>query len=195
MPGSTPGDGTDEAQRLARLANGAFEKGDLAAARGYYERVLTLAPGSPAARINLGLIAYRQRRFEDAENILREVIRGYPESGLAWLILGIVYYDQDKLEAALAALAQAVWLEPKDARAHHYLGVAIGRRGWYSGAEDEMRKALELQPDYAEAHYNLAVFYLQRNPPALELARRHYQKSLDLGAAPDADTEKLLGTP
>ena len=115
--------------------------------------------------------------------------------GIAWLILGIVYYDQDKLEHALAALAQAVLLEPKDARAHHYLGVTIGRKGWYSGAEEEMRKAIELQPGYAEAHFNLAVFYLQRSPPAVELARRHYERALELGADPDPDVAKSLTGP
>ena len=111
------------------------------------------------------------------------------------MILGVIYYDQNKLDRALAALAQAVLFEPKDARAHHFLGVTIGKKGWYLGAEDEMRKAIELNPDYAEAHFNLAVFYLQRSPPAVELARRHYQKALDLGAAPDPQVEKGIGPP
>jgi Flp pilus assembly protein TadD len=183
---------SEEAQRLAKRATAAFEKGELTTAQHDFEQVLVLAPGNPAASINLGLIAYRQKRFTAAETLLRNVVRSSPDVGLPWLILGIIYYEQEKDDAALAALAQAVYLEPKDARAHHYLGVSIGRRGWYSGAEDEMRKAIELQPDYSEAHYNLAVFYLQRTPPALELARRHYQKALDLGAAPDAEVAKQL---
>ena len=186
---------SEEAQRLAKRATDAFERGDLAAAKRDYEQVLVLAPDNAAASINLGLLAYRQHRMDDAESILRKVVRANPEAGLAWLILGIVYYEGDKLDAALAALAQAAWLEPKDPRVHHYLGVTIGRKGWYSGAEDEMRKAIELQPDYAEAHFNLAVFYLQRNPPALELARRHYQRALDLGAAPDSQVAKLINGP
>jgi len=98
----------------------------------------------------------------------------------------------DKLDAALASLAMAAYLEPKDARVHQYLGVVVGSKGWYSAAEDEMRKAIELEPDYAEAHYNLAVFYLERNPPAVELARRHYYKSVDLGGAPDPELEKKV---
>ena len=73
--------------------------------------------------------------------------------------------------------------------------MTIGRKGWYFGAEDEMRKAIELAPDYPEAHFNLAVFYLQRTPPAVELARRHYQKALDLGAAPDPQVAKSLAEP
>ncbi len=195
MPSSGGVQVSEEAQRLARIAGGEFEKGDLAAAQRDFEKVLTLVPGNPAATINLGLIAYRQHRLPESETLLRQVVKNNAEAGLAWLILGIVYYEEEKLEAALAALAQAVYLEPKDARAHHYLGVILGRRGWLSGAEDEMRRALELQPNYPEAHFNLAVFYLQRNPPALELARRHYQRARDLGAAPDPQVAKLLEAP
>ncbi|EDY19159.1 Tetratricopeptide TPR_2 repeat protein [Chthoniobacter flavus Ellin428] len=118
-----------------------------------------------------------------------------PEASLGWLILGIVQYDRTRYDNALASLAQAAVLDPRNAMVHQYLGVTIGQKGWYSGAEDEMRKAIELDPSYAQAHFNLAVFYLQRNPPAVELARRHYERALELGAAPDPDVEKSLTPP
>ena len=184
-----------EAQQLSRDATVAFARGDLAAARKGFERVLALVPGNAASTINLGLVAYREKKFDEAERLLTAAVRAQPEAALGWLVLGVITYEQDKLDQALAALAQAVFLAPKDARAHHYLGVTIGKKGWYSGAEDEMRKALEIDPNYAEAHFNLAVFYLQRNPPAVELARRHYQKALDLGAAPDAQVQKSIDAP
>jgi Tfp pilus assembly protein PilF len=186
---------SDEAQKLARTAMIAMTKGDLVAAKRDFQKVLTLAPDNVATTINLGLVAYRQKQYAEAEKLLKRAVRVQPETGLGWLILGVVYYDQDKLEAALAALAQAALLEPKNATVHQYLGVTIGKKGWLSGAEDEMRKALEIDPNYAEAHFNLAVFYLQRNPPAVELARRHYQAALDLGAAPDPEVAKGLTDP
>lgn len=186
---------SDEAQQLAKKAMVAMAKGDLAAAKRDFQRVLTLAPDNVATTINLGLVAYRQKQYGEAERLLRKVVRTQPDAGLAWLILGVISYDQDKLDAALAALAQAALLEPKNATVHQYLGVTVGKKGWLSGAEDELRKAIELEPGYAEAHFNLAVFYLQRNPPAVELARRHYQKALDLGAAPDPDVAKSLAEP
>jgi tetratricopeptide (TPR) repeat protein len=184
---------SDEAQQLARLALADFAKGNLTSAKSGFERVLELAPGNLPTTINLGLIAYRQKAYAEAERLLQTVVRAQPEAGLAWLILGVIAYEQDKLDTALAALSQAVLYEPKNARAHHYLGVTVGKKGWFLGAEDEMRKALEIDPDYAEAHFNLAVFYLERNPPAVELARRHYQKSLDLGGPPDAQVAKAIG--
>jgi Flp pilus assembly protein TadD len=186
---------SEEAQELAKQAMTEFGKGQLASAKRDFERVLQLAPGNLPTEINLGLIAYRQKAYGDAVSNLRKVVRADPDAAVAWLILGVIYYDQNKLDEALAALSQAALLAPKDARAHHFLGVTIGKKGWFLGAEDELRKAIELQPDYAEAHFNLAVFYLQRSPPAVELARRHYQKALDLGAARDAQVEKMLGTP
>jgi Flp pilus assembly protein TadD len=192
-----PGDKkvSDEAQKIAKRALGALSKGDLESAKSDFLKVLQLAPDNVATTINLGLVEYRQKNYTEAERLLQRAVRAQPETGLGWLILGVIEYDQEKLDAALAALAQAALYEPKNAMVHHYLGVTIGKKGWYSGAEEEMRKAIELQPDYAEAHFNLAVFYLQRNPPAVELARRHYQKALDLGAAPDPDVEKSLADP
>ncbi|MGB8170861.1 MAG: tetratricopeptide repeat protein [Chthoniobacteraceae bacterium] len=186
---------SEEAQKIANRALAEFTKNELDAARKDFLKVLELAPGNLPTTINLGLLEYRAKKYDDAEKLLKRVVRSEPESGLGWLILGVIYYDQNKLDAALAALAQAVYFEPKDARAHHYLGVTIGRKGWYLGAEDEMRKAIALAPDYPEAHFNLAVFYLQRTPPAVELARRHYQQALDLGAAPDPQVEKSLAEP
>jgi tetratricopeptide (TPR) repeat protein len=186
---------SDEAQQLAKQAMAAMTKGDLERAKKDFLKVLQLIPDNAPTMINLGLLEYQQKHYKEAELRLQSAVRLAPESGLGWLILGVVQYDQNKFDHALASLAQAAVLEPKNATVHHYLGVTIGQKGWYSGAEDEMRKALELEPDYAEAHFNLSVFYLQRNPPAVELARRHYQRARDLGAAPDPDVERGLTPP
>jgi hypothetical protein len=59
-------------------------------------------------------------------------------------------------------------------------------------AEEELRRSLEIEPDDAGAHFNLAVFYLRRKPVAVELARRHYYRALDLGFEPDPALEESL---
>lgn len=186
---------SDEAQQIAQKAMAAMTKGDLGTARKEFVKVLELVPDNAPTMINLGLLEYREKNYREAERRLQSAVRLAPESGLGWLIMGIVQYDQGKYDHALASLAQAALLEPKNATVHHYFGVTLGQKGWYSGAEEEMRKALEIDPSYAEAHFNLSVFYLQRNPPAVELARRHYQRALDLGAAPDPDVAKSLTPP
>jgi tetratricopeptide (TPR) repeat protein len=181
-----------EAQKAENAGVKAFQKGDLEAARKDFEKLLQLAPDNLIGLMNLGAVEYRLKLYAAAEKHLKRVVRLQPETAAAWLTLGVLYCDQDKLDAALAALSQAVLLDPKNPRAHNYLGVTVGRKGWYSGAESELQRALELEPDFADAHFNLALFYLQRDPPAIELARRHYARALELGAPPDPLVEKSL---
>ena len=181
-----------ELRKAAEEGIKAFAKNDLESAKTDFGKVLLLDPNNLTGLVDLGLVEFRLDHQKEAEKLLKQAVRVEPESGLAWLTLGIVYYRQNKLDAALAALSQAVLIEPKNPRAHNYLAVTIGGKGWHSGAEQELQRAIELDSNYAEAHFNLAVFYLQRTPPAIELARRHYQKALDLGSAPDPLLEKDL---
>ena len=183
----------DEAQRAHAEALKAFQKGDLEGAIAGYQRVLAIAPENPPALINFALARQRQKKYGEADQLLKRVLRNDPENASAWLLLGIAAYEQEKLDAAHAHLAQAVLYAPKNAQAHQYLGVTLGRKGWYSAGEEELRRALEINPKFADAHYNLAVLYMERVPPAVELSRRHYQKALELGAAPDPALVKKIG--
>ena len=178
------------AQKLYEVAVQDFANGNLEAAKSGFQKVLAITAENPPALINLALIAQRQQHGDEADKFLHRVIQKDGANATAWLLLGIGAYERNELEAAHAHLAQAVLYAPQDARAHQYLGATFGRRGWYSAGEDELRRALELDPKSADAHYNLAAIYMERVPPAAELARRHYQRALELGAPPD---EKLAG--
>jgi len=173
---------------LAAFATDAPES----AARARLEKILETEPDNAMALLDLGSLEYRARHFEEAEKWLKRATRLKPDSAAAWLALGVVACESGKLDAALAALSQAVLLEPRNAKAHSYLGVTVGRKGWLDGAEAELQRALELDETLAEAHFNLAVVYLQENPPMVELARRHYHRARDLGAAPDSLVENQL---
>ena len=181
------------AQQLYATALKDFSDGNLESAKLGFQKVLALAAENPPALINLALIAQRQQHGDDAEKLLRRVIQKDTANATAWLLLGIGAYERNELEAAHAHLAQAVLYAPQDARAHQYLGATFGRRGWYSAGEDELRRAVELDPKSPDAHYNLAVVYMERVPPAVELARRHYQRSLELGSPPDEKLAERIG--
>lgn len=180
------------AKEAAAEGNAAFERKDYATARRAYERVLDLAPDNLVGLVNLGVVEFHAGNPGRAEEFLRRAVRLRMETAAAWLTLGIIYMDREQFDQALAALAQAVLYDPQNARARNFLGVVIGRRGWIDGAQSELRRAVELDPAYADAHYNLAAFYLEEKPPKVELARRHYYRAVELGAAPDAEIEKVL---
>lgn len=183
---------SEEAKVISLQAMAAYEKGDLAEARLQFEKMRGASPGHPMALINLGTIEFRSGRFEQSAAWLEKAVLIAPKSADAWMLLGMVRVHQDQPDQALAALAQAQLLAPKNAKVHNYLGVAIGRKRWFDGAEAELQLAISLDPNYADAHFNLALIFLQRDPPNLALARRHYQIALKLGAVPDPDIAKKL---
>jgi Flp pilus assembly protein TadD len=176
---------SDAARVAFSQANGAFARSDFREARRLFREAEEIAPGHPLVLTNLGLCEYRMGEADAAEEHLRQAVANDLNSFDAWLTLGIISVERDKLDSALAALSQCVLLEPNDPRSRNYLGVTYSRLGWYDAAEAQLQRAIKLRDEYAEAHFNLAVAYLRREPPAVELARRHYQRSLDLGAPPD----------
>ncbi len=180
------------ARAVAGEGNEAFGKGDYAAARHAYQKVLELAPGNLVALVNLGLIEFRSGSPDAGEKILKQAIQQRLETGPAWFTLGMIYFEQNRIEEAYGSLSQGVVYDKANARAHNYLGVVLGRKGWLDGAGAELRKAVEIDANYRDAHYNLAVIYLQRHPPAVELARRHYFRSIELGGKADPVVEKSL---
>jgi Flp pilus assembly protein TadD len=169
-----------------------FRAGQFEEAKQSFSRVTVLLPNYSGGWINLGSAEYRLGEYDDAEKHLRKAVHLDPDVTQAWLTLGIIAYQKGELEAGFAALSQAVYLEPDNSHAHMYLGVLARKRGWLDAAEDELRKAVELDDSYAEAHFNLAMVYTERQPPAIELARRHYYRALALGAPADVDLERLL---
>jgi Flp pilus assembly protein TadD len=169
-----------------------FQAGRFVEAKQSFTRVTGLLPNYSGGWINLGSAEYRLDDLDNAEKHLRKAVHLDPDVTQSWLTLGIIAFRKGELDASLAALSQAVYLEPDNSHAHMYLGVLARKRGWLDAAEDELRKAVELDDSYAEAHFNLALVYMERRPPEIELARRHYYRARALGAAADADLDRLL---
>jgi tetratricopeptide (TPR) repeat protein len=179
------------AEALAE-GNRAFTTKDYPAARGAYEKALAVDPNNLVALVNLGMAEFQSGDNVKARELLEKAVRLRLETAPAWLTLGIIHMDADRFPEALAALSQATLLDPENPRARNFLGVVIGRQGWIDGAQQELRRAVELDPAYADAHYNLAAFYLEEKPPAIELAKRHYFKALELGVEKDPAMEKVF---
>jgi tetratricopeptide (TPR) repeat protein len=183
---------SEEARNAASRGLTDFRNDKFEDAKSQFEKMTELAPTHPMAWANLGSAEFRLGDISHAEDHLKKAVRLDPTVQQAWLTLGIIDYQKNDLYAGLAALSQAVYLNPRDPKAHLYLGVLVRKHGWLEAAEEEMRKAIDLDEEYADAHFNLAVLYLERQPPAIELARRHYYRALKLGAEHDADLDRVL---
>jgi predicted nucleic acid-binding Zn-ribbon protein len=178
---------------LAREAKASFDRGKFKDAEKEYQQILAKSPNNLYSLSNLGVVFFRNGKLKAAELTLKKAIALAPKDEFTHTTLGIVYYRQSKFDDALSELTKSLAINPKSATAHNYLGITASQKGWQEAAEKEMLEAIANNPDYADAHFNLAVVYSTSSPPAKELAKRHYEKALALGAAPDPTLDKLLG--
>ena len=182
----------EELEILAKQGAMASAKQDWEKARAVYQKMIHAAPRNALAFANLGIVEYRMRNYEAARAALRRSLQLNPGISQNWITLGLVYHKEESYELAIASLARALHEDPNDPRAHLYMAVVINDYGWGPAAVTELQRAIQIDPNYADAHFNLALMYLEQEPPATELARRHYYMATDLGAAPDAEIEKLV---
>ena len=200
-PANTPGPNVEttfqpgvpkELVPLAREAKENFDRGKYRTAEKQYHDILEKSPNNLYSLSNLGVVLFRVGKLKAAELTLKKAIAIVPKDEFSRTTLGIVFYRQSKFDEALTELTKALAINPKSATAHNYLGITASQKGWQEAAEKEMLAAIDANPDYADAHFNLAVIYATADPPAKELAKRHYAKATSLGADPDPSLEKLL---
>ena len=186
-----PDDMRETAQNAADLFKN--QKYDESAAK--YQSIIDKYPESLYAWSNLGVVRFQQGKYDEALKALQQAVKLSPTDAFSYSNLGIVYYQLNQYENAIDALNSAKALDPNDAKTHNYLGCACSQKGWQEVAEKEFRKAIEIDPNFGDAHFNLALVYATSKPPSLELARREYNRALELGIAKDPRLEKLLQGP
>lgn len=169
-----------------------FVKGNFAKAEKIYQEFLDKEPENVIALANLGVAQFRQGKLTAAQLALEKAVKIAPRDAFSLTTLGAVMIEQNQAQDALGYLERANEAKPDDSITLNYLGVASSQLGQFGKAEQSLRRAITVNPDYAEAHFNLAVIYATAKPPSLALAKRHYEKALELGSSPDKRLAALL---
>jgi len=177
---------------LGERAAAAFGKRDWAVARKAYEEMLTLDDGNALVWANLGAVEQQAGDAKRAIECFEKSVQFNPQLAPSWTALGLLLQRQGDTYRAISCFTRAIHEDPEDARAHNYLAITAKGLGWADAAEAELQRAIEMKPDYGIAHFNMALMLLERRPPAIELARRHYEKALSLGVAKDDVVERRL---
>jgi Flp pilus assembly protein TadD len=183
---------TPEARELVRTAQDFFNDKNYEEAEKLYQQIAEMLPENYFVLSNLGAVQIESGKLSAAEVALGRAIELSPEDSFAHTHLGIAFSRQGRFDEARSALTAAIELNPNDAIAYNYLGVCLAQQGMRDDAESNLQKAIELSPEYANAHFNLAVLYATTKPPSFELARQHYDRATQLGAAPDDSLERLI---
>ncbi|MBL9183421.1 MAG: tetratricopeptide repeat protein [Verrucomicrobiaceae bacterium] len=170
----------------------AFSKGDWASARKAYNEMIEMDPKNALVWANLGAVEQQAGDAKKAMECFEKSVEHNAALAQSWVALGLLRLEAGDTYMAISAFSRAIHEDPEDPRAHNYLAIASKNLGWADAAEAELQKALALKPDYGIAHFNLALMMLEQRPPAIELAKRHYDKALSLGVAKDEVLERRL---
>jgi len=192
--GSAAGTGELPAEVLALVdtARDEFVAGNFARAEELYQQFVELQPDNVVALANLGVAQFRQGKLTAAQLALERAIKANPVDAFSLTTLGAVMIEQNRIEEAVGYLERADEVAVDDPITLNYLGVATSQLGQFGRAEQSLRRAINVNPDYAEAHFNLAVIYATAKPPSIALAKRHYERALELGADADPRLATML---
>jgi len=124
-----------------------------------------------------------QKRYKDAEQILREAIQNYPELSITKYYLSVALLGQGRNEEAENILRVIVSEEPENAAYLQMLAEVEIDKEDYEGAEDKVRHLLKTNPEEPDYYVMLSrIKYSQRN----------YDKSLEFAnQALEQDPENL----
>jgi arylsulfatase A-like enzyme/tetratricopeptide (TPR) repeat protein len=129
---------------------------DHAQALPYLEKAVDLQPKVSRNRLNLAACLVGLKRFDQAEPMLRDLVREFPDYPFAHFNLGLLYEEQGRWEEAREAYAREVELFPKGFRARFNLGKVLLRLGDRAGYIREMREVMTNAPRQPEGYLFLA---------------------------------------
>lgn len=183
------------AQPLVVAAERAFARGNYLEAVQKYAEVLRQDTNNVTTLGNLASAQLELGEVNDSERNVQRALASDPGDYFSLYVLGRLRFRQDKLDEALDALSRSAKANPNFPDTQNYLGIVLSEKGLRVPAEAALRRAVQLQPDNAVAHNNLAVVYATQTPPAVALARWHYQKAIAAGHPKNEALEKIIGKP
>jgi tetratricopeptide (TPR) repeat protein len=137
----------------------------IADARESFERATQLHGGYPDtlanAWNNLGLIAARENRTDEAVKDFQQAVRLSPHHRIALNNLGNAYRVQKNWDEARRTFEHALEVDNKDPEANYGLGMVFAQADDEAHAYEYLQRALKSRPHYPEALNNLGILYLR----------------------------------
>lgn len=185
--------------RQAHSLLGSIERqlGNTTAASTATQMAATLPPDQPwpdplaveAAQYRIGRKAWsdaaqqllEQNRINEAEPIVAQLTKNYPDAPEGWLLLGRLRFVRNDCAAAEPALRRHLQLATNSVNGHFQLGIALLCLERYPESAASLQKAIELKPDFGEAHFNhgFALARSGRGPEAIAALRQAVRYSPD----------------
>src|SRR5579863_4301671 len=150
-----------------------------------YQQALTLAPGSSDALAAVTNFYMAQKKFGDAETLLRKLAVLHPNDASVHLQLGRMLAIAGKNDDAAVEMEAGLKLDPSDSKAERDLADLYADSKKYDQAQKLYGALLTSYPKDADLHYGLGRMLLKQKlyPQAEQELLQTVQLKPDLGSA------------
>ncbi|MBX9849064.1 MAG: tetratricopeptide repeat protein [Rhodocyclaceae bacterium] len=162
-------------QQALQAAISLHQQGHLASAAQHYQALLQSHPGHPDLLHLLGVIAYQERRLDEAQTLIEQAITAHPKEAQYYSNLGNVLHDKQRFSDAVKAYVRAVGIDQQRGVDNPVvlcnLGNSLMSLGRFEEATAVMEKAYQLSPDdmAVTAGYARLLKVLKRYEEAINL--------------------------
>jgi Tfp pilus assembly protein PilF len=110
---------------------------------------------------NIGLFAFNQKQYDEAETLFAKAVDLNPQFGVAHMYLADTMMNTENLAKAFHHYQIALKSGVNDKKIHNQLGIILLKIGKIEGAIRSFHEALQLDPEFPEACNNLGFTYLK----------------------------------
>jgi predicted O-linked N-acetylglucosamine transferase (SPINDLY family) len=135
---------------------------------------------SPNTLLRAVATCMQARQFEQAERLLDQLIRAFPDNREARYQLARARVARGDIRAGIALLEELLTLDAGHVQAWRTLAALTGDSGNWTRAEACYRRAAELAPEDAGIPYNLALLFQRQG--RLDEAGAWYQRAIEINA-------------
>lgn len=144
------------------VAGSMLEKTHPAEAEKEYRQALAIDPNSSDAASALANLYMRQRRFSDAEPLLRSLIKTRPNDAAAHFQVGRMLAIGGKRDDAIVEMQAGLKLDPSDSKAQRDLADMYVDAGKYDEAQSMYETLVASYPNDADLHYGFGRALLKK---------------------------------
>ena len=138
-------------------ATGLMETGNLGLARAELTKLIKESPKYTDAQVQLGLIALREKRYQEASDIFGKLRSGEDARGAVGL--AATYSSEKDLNKALQVLSDTLKKTPDSSLVHGQLANIAAVNGQYDLAVAEFKKVLSYDPKSVQQRLRLGEVY------------------------------------
>ena len=157
---------SDDPESVVVLAQGYMDANRAAQAVKVLQDAQTKFPGDPNLALELGAVFDKQKKYNDAENVLRQLIAKDPNNAIALNYLGYMLAERgERLGESVDYIKRALAIDPDNGSYLDSIGWAYYKDGKLDLALDNLKKAAEqlttnsvVQDHYAEILFKLGRY-------------------------------------